>query len=344
MRGGAASRLICAGLLLAGLSLGCRLDTDEAPEDDLAYRVALPPGFPDLPVPPDNALTRPRVALGRKLFYDPILSRDSSIACASCHAQDLAFTDGLQFSEGIEGRRGFRNAPSLGNLAWHPYFFYDGGVPTLELQILAPIEAHFEMDAELLDVVERLRRHPQYPSLFRLAYGRDPDPYGLTRALAAFERTLLTGDAPYDRHLAGDTGAMGPAALRGLALFQRDSLGCAACHPGFDLTDHSFQNIGLPETPGDSGRMRITLDEGDRGKFKTPSLRNVALTAPYMHDGSIQTLEEVIDHFASGGVGHVNQSPRVAGFQVTAAEKADLVAFLHALTDEGFVRNPDHGR
>jgi cytochrome c peroxidase len=315
------------------------------PMEALQFKVATPEGFPAMPIPADNALSYARVQLGKRLFYDPILSRDSSISCGSCHLQSLAFTDGRQFAQGIDGRLGFRNAPALTNLAWHPYFFYDGGVPTLELQVLAPIEAHFEMDNDLLAVIDRLQRHRQYPILFEQAYARKPDPYALTRAIAAFERTLLTGDAPWDRHITQRLpAAMSAAQLRGWALFQSDSLHCSSCHTGFDFTDYTFQNIGLPVTTADSGRMRITLAESDRGKYKTPSLRNVALTAPYMHDGSIATLPAVIDHFASGGVHGPNQSVLVQGFTISESEKADLVAFLHALTDVGFVNDPAFAR
>jgi cytochrome c peroxidase len=201
------------------------------------------------------------------------------------------------------------------------------------------------MDAKLLDVVKKLNRHPQYPTLLRTAYGDAPVPYALTRAIAAFERTLVTGDAPWDRYISGrDPAAMSPSALRGWSLFQSDSLHCAGCHSGFDFSDYSFQNIGLPVTTADSGRMRITLNEADRGKYKTPSLRNIALSAPYMHDGSIATLEAVIAHFSSGGMHYPNQSALVQGFTISPQEKADLLAFFNALTDEGFVRNAEFAR
>lgn len=331
-------------LALLGLT-ACRLEGDDAPATTLTYPLELPVGFPNMPVPADNFLTYDRVQLGKRLFYDPILSRDSSISCGSCHLQTHGFADVTAFSEGIEGRAGFRNAPTLSNLAWHPYFFFDGGVPTLELQVLAPIEAHFEMDNALQAVLERLARHPQYPALFRKAYGRDPDPFSLTRAIAAFERTLVTGESAWDRYSTGaDPTAMTASALRGWALFNSDSLQCSSCHSGFDFTDHQFQNIGLPVTTADSGRMRITLAESDRGKYKTPSLRNIALSAPYMHDGSIGSLEGVIDHFASGGQRYLNQSPLVQGFVISDAEKADLIAFLHALTDWEFVTDPAHAQ
>jgi cytochrome c peroxidase len=318
-------------------------DGGDAPQDELTYTVKIPPGFPPMPIPDDNYLTPERVELGKRLFYDPALSRNGNVACANCHLQSHAFADTARLSRGVDGHIGFRNAPMLYNLAWHPYFFMDGGVPTLELQVLAPLASKDEMDHDLASLTERLGRYPFYPALFRQAYGRDPDPWSLTRAIAAFERTLVSGNSPYDKYVhQGVTGAMDSAALRGKDLFF-NQLQCGACHSGYNLTDYRFQNIGLPETVGDSGRMRITLNENDRGAFKTPSLRNVAVSAPYMHDGSIATLEEVIDFFASGGEHHPNQSPLTQGFNITAQEKADLIAFLNALTDQEFLTNADFG-
>jgi cytochrome c peroxidase len=328
--------------LLALLLPACQIDREDLPTADMVYRVNLPAGFPPMPVPKDNFLTRERVELGKRLFYDPILSRDSTLSCGSCHLQAQAFSDVTQFSKGIEGREGFRNAPALQNLAWHPYFFFDGGVPTLEQQVFAPLDNHLEMDLPLRELIDRLNRDPHYPIEFQRAYGRDPEAFGLIRAIAAYERTLVSGDSPYDRYVNGiDNEALDPAAIRGMELFYSTNLHCGTCHSGFDFTDYAFQNIGLPVTTPDSGRMRVTLREDDRKKYKTPSLRNIALTAPYMHDGSLTTLDAVIDHFASGGTHDPNQSPYAQGFIITPQEKADLIAFLNALTDEGFVTNPE---
>ncbi|HEX2900605.1 MAG TPA: cytochrome c peroxidase [Bacteroidia bacterium] len=334
------------GIALWLLSLpACAPDRADMSPDSLTYPLEIPAGFPQMPIPADNYLTPDRVALGKRLFYDPILSREGSVACASCHLQENGFADTTQFSRGIDGRMGFRNAPTLSNLAWHPYFFMDGGVPTLELQVLAPLDNHDELDLDLISLMDRLQSHPQYPALFRKAYGREPDPFGLTRAIAAFERTLVSGNSAYDRQVLGqDSDAMSPAAVRGMALFFGDRLHCAGCHSGFDFTDYGFHNIGLPVTTADSGRMRITLNENDRGSYKTPSLRNVALSAPYMHDGSIRSLEEVIDFLASGGAHYPNQHPLTQGFAISSQEKTDLIAFLHALTDTEFITRPEFGK
>lgn len=331
-----------ARLLLGAAALffaGC----DSASVEELSdrYDLRIPAGFPEPAIPEDNQLTNTRVELGRRLFYDPVLSLDSSVSCATCHFQHLAFADPAPLSEGVDGRTGLRNSPALFNLAYAESFFRDGGVPTLELQVLAPISDENEMDNNIVTVVERLQRIPAYVELCQEAYGRTPDPFCLTRALAAFERTLISGDSRYDRHsYHGESGALNAAEIRGLNLFQSDALKCAECHSGFNFTNEDFRNNGLKAVYPDTGRARITLDPADAGKFKVPSLRNVALTAPYMHDGSIATLGEVIDHYAAGGMGHRNQDPLVAGFVLSDAEKADLIAFLESLTDEVFIRNP----
>lgn len=323
--------------MTAALS-SCQLEQEEI---SIPSYGALPAGFPKMPVPEDNIPNTARVSLGKRLFFDPILSRDSSISCSSCHFQEKAFSDYPALSIGIEGREGFRNAPPLFNLAWHPYFFFDGGVPTLEQQILAPIDAHFEMDNNILNVIKKLEEDRSYPDQFRVAYGRNPDPYSITRAIAAFERTMVSGSSPYDKFINGiDAQALNESQIRGMNLFFGDQLNCSKCHSGFNFTNYEFENIGLPVMTADSGRMRVTLDENDRNKYKTPSLRNIALTGPYMHDGSIETLSELVDFLASGGMHYPNQNPLSQGFQISNTEKEDLINFLNALTDEQFVSDP----
>jgi cytochrome c peroxidase len=302
----------------------------------------LPPGFPALEVPADNALSSERVALGRMLFYDPILSRDSSISCGSCHLQAAAFTDGTRISPGVEGRLGTRNTPTLVNLAYQPYFFAEGGSPTLELQSIGPIEAQHEMDLPIGEAVQRLQQSPRYANLAEQAYQRPMDVFVITRALAAFERTLISGHSPYDRFIRQhQTDALSAEAQRGMTLFFSEQSGCGSCHNGLHLTDYQFYNLGLSATDqADLGRYRLTLDSADIGAFKTPSLRNVALTAPYMHDGSLPTLRSVIEHFDQGGKGHRLQSPLVRPLHLTDQQKDDLLAFLQALTDARFLSDP----
>lgn len=319
------------GLLL----VGCRKDPAIVDEEvDLPFALELPPGatFPLIPV--DNPLTQASVALGKALFFDPRLSRDGTISCASCHHTDRAFSDTVAFSSGVEGRLGMRNSPTLGNVAYHPSFFRDGGVPTLERQVIAPVQDPLEMDHSVQLAAAVVASDPEYQRLSMLAYKRSMDALVLTRAIANYERTLISGWSRYDRFAQGDANAMTEAEVRGWELFTSEELNCTACHAGFDFSDHSFQNIGQYMEYADRGRERITLDHADVGRFKVPTLRNIALTAPYMHDGAMGTLSEVIDHFASGGLPHPNKSPLLTTFVLSAEQKGDLIAFLNALTDE----------
>lgn len=309
---------------------------------DPPYQVALPQGFPPLPVPEDNALTQSRVLLGKRLFFDTRLSADGMISCASCHLPEHAFADPRQVSLGVDDRPGFRNSPTLANVAWQPRLFMDGGVPNLEMQILAPFEEHSEFDLPITEAAERLLDDYEMVQLSQMAYNRDPDPFVLTRALAAYQRTLVSGQSAYDRYLSGEASAMSTEAVAGMELFFSPKTDCSACHNGPFLTDFTYQNIGLYAAYTDYGRERVTADPNDRGKFKVPTLRNVAVTAPYMHDGSLQTLEEVVAHFNEGGAGNALQHPAVRPLNLTENEQAQIVAFLDALTDETFINNSEH--
>ena len=192
------------------------------------------------------------------------------------------------------------------------------------------------------DAVDRLARHPEYPALFKEAFDRPVDGFGLVRALASFERSLLSGNSAYDQYIRGDENALSPDAKAGLELFKSERLGCNNCHSGILFTNFQFANIGLDaDYTSDPGLTRITRDYADEGKFRVPSLRNVEVTAPYMHDGSLSTLDEVIDHYASGGINHPVKSPLITGFQISSQEKDQLIAFLKSLTDEEFLNNPD---
>jgi cytochrome c peroxidase len=304
---------------------------------------AVPADFPELPAPADNVLTPQRIALGRRLFYDKRLSRTGEIACASCHDQAHGFADPHRVSVGVEGRTGERNAPGLANLAWGTSFFWDGGAPTLEHQAIAPIKNPVEMDLTLAEANLRLAADPDVLAAFQQAYGEPPSEATLPRALASFVRSLVSGQSRFDRHRRGDTTALDDAEKRGLALFEGERAECFHCHVGWNLTNNAFRNDGIAAGDPDLGRARLTRQDVDAGKFRVPSLRNVAVTAPYMHDGSLTTLEEVIEQYDRGGRGHPNTDPTIRPLGLTAAEKADLLAFLRALTDEGFLTDPRLG-
>jgi cytochrome c peroxidase len=304
------------------------------------YKLNLPPGFPPPPIPGDNLLTEQRVLLGKKLFFDPILSRDSTIACGSCHLPGYAFSDNLPLSLGVNNRQGVRNTPSLANIAYAPVLLRDGGKSSLEAQIINPIEAHNEMDFTILELLEKLGTNEEYVVLFENAYGRKPDLFALSRALAAFERTLISGNSRYDRFFySHENDALSSTEKRGMGIFFGEKANCSGCHGGFNFTNNTFQNNGLYLEYADKGRGSITFREEDNGKFRIPTLRNIELTAPYMHDGSLKSIEEVIEHYLQGGKGHANQSELIEPFSLTEAEQQDLIQFLKSLTDYDFVNN-----
>lgn len=301
--------------------------------------LVIPDGFPEMIFPSDNQFSNARWELGKKLFFDPILSVDSSISCASCHKPSLSFADNVALSPGVNAGIGVRNSPSLANVGYQPYLLREGSVPTLEMQVLVPIQEHNEFNHNIVDISELLQNKPEYVRMSMEAYGRNPDPFVITRAIGVFERTLISGNSAFDKYQNGDLGALNESEKRGMNLFFGQKAKCSSCHGGFNFTDYSFQNNGLAAVYEDIGRMRFTNDSADLAKFKVPSLRNVELTAPYMHKGQIKDLEEVIDHYNSGGFNHPNKSIEITPLNLNEAEKADLLAFLKSLTDYEFMGN-----
>ena len=322
--------LIYAGILM--LLAAC---SKQGIDGNSVIRMTVPKGFPYPTIPADNQPTDNRIALGKKLFFDPVLSRDSTISCSSCHHTDKYFTDALAVSIGIDGRTGTRNAPSLINVAWQKTMFWDGGVPTLEQQVLSPIEAHAEMDYDVNEVVKRLTASPEYVKLTQLAYGKAPSPFTLTRAIACYERTLIGTRSKFDDYqYYNSTTALNASETRGMNIFFGEKGECFHCHNEYNFTIDDYRNNGLYAHYADSGRARITLLPDDVGKFKVPSLRNVGVTPPYMHDGSLPTLEAVVTHYNNGGQNHPNKSPFIKPLLLTTNEQQDLVNFLKALTDQ----------
>ena len=299
------------------------------------YQIDKPAHFPAISIPADNPMSAEKVALGEALFFDPILSSDTTISCASCHFAGYAFSDTVALSLGVNDSIGKRNAPSLMNVAYASSLFRDGGAPNLEMQIFTPIEDDHEMNLDIDDAVERLRQNATYVERFKDVFDTLPTVFGLTRAIAAYERTLIGGTSKYDRFLvSGDSSIFDTEEKLGLQLFFSSRLNCVACHAGFNFTDDSFRNNGIYVDYSDWGHANLSMDSSDIGKFRVPSLRNVTLTGPYMHDGSLNTIEAVIRHYAAGGKNHFNTDSLISGFDISDSEIRALSRFLHSLTDE----------
>jgi cytochrome c peroxidase len=290
--------------------------------------------------PADNALTEDRAQLGKRLFYDPQLSRTNDISCGTCHQQAFAFGDPNALSIGVEGRTGTRNAPSIVNGAWGKSFFWDGRAASLEEQAGQPIENPLEMDLALSDAVAKVAADASYIESFQKAYGEAPSVVSLQKALASFVRSLVSGNSPYDRHRRGDDSEFGPQRKRGEELFLSEKAECFHCHPSGSLSNEGFFNNGSYIPGGDVGREQVSGRVGDIGKFKVPGLRNVAVTAPYMHDGSLATLEDVIEHYAAGGLGDPTTDPLIKPLSLSSEEKADLLEFLRSFTDAALLEDP----
>ncbi len=287
---------------------------------------------PPVVVPADNPQTPAKVALGAQLYFDPRLSADGTISCATCHDPEEAWANHDATDTGIGKKVGNRNSGTILDSAHMKYQFWDGRASSLEEQALGPIQNPVEMGETLDRVVAKLNAIPAYRAQFKQVFGSGVTPDGIAKAIAAFERTVVSGPAPYDRYMVGDAAALSPAAARGLVVF-RGKGNCMTCHAGQMLSDQSFHNVGVGMNAAkpDVGREAVTKNAADRGKFKTPGLRNVALTWPYLHDGSAKSLEDVIEFYNKGGVPNANLDPRVRPLNLTPAEKAELKAFLEAL-------------
>lgn len=286
-----------------------------------------------VPVPADNPQSAAKIALGAQLYFDPRLSVDNTVSCASCHDPSTAWANHEPTDTGVKRQVGARNSGTILDSAYMRYQFWDGRAGSLEEQALGPIENPIEMGETLPNVVRKLNAIPGYRSQFQAAFGTDATPDAIAKAIAAFERTVITGVSPYDRYLAGDKAALSPAAERGMTVFAGKGR-CMTCHSGPMFSDQSFHNVGVGmnrEKP-DVGREAVTKNPRDRGAFKTPTLRNVALTWPYLHDGSAKTLDDVLALYNRGGEPNPNLDSLMKPLGLTASETADLKAFLEALT------------
>lgn len=342
------------------LVTGCMDNVDELPQgivqDETPYNIQYGQ-FPTPSIAADNPLTIEGVKLGRMLFYDKKLSGDGTQACASCHLQAYAFTDPAQFSSGIRGVKGKRNAMSIFNMAWNNNgFFWDGQSTLLRHQSLLPILDELEMDETLENVVAKLSEHESYKNQFIRAFGSEditPEKMGL--ALEQFMNSITSTNARYDDFLQDST-VFTASEKRGLKLFNTEynpffpelsGADCQHCHSGFNFENDRYMNNGLDEAFDDFGRGAVTGKTADNGKFKVTSLRNIALTAPYMHDGRFSTLEEVVEHYNSGLKASATLDPalnqtRATGLMLTTQDKKDLVAFLKTLTDKDLITNPNY--
>lgn len=333
---------IWISLLLAAI-FACPLSAAKRPDSD----VAVPLGLAPIIWPRDNPYSPAKAALGRMLYFDPRLSADDTISCASCHDPKRAFADGAPTSSGVRGQRGTRSAPTIFNRAYSLAQFWDGRAGSLEEQAKGPMANSIEMGNTHDAVVARIQLIAGYRPLFDQAFGPGApiDLEHVTKAIATFERTVLSGDSAFDRYAAGNRKALSAAQVRGLKVF-RDKAKCDKCHEGMNFTTNEYHNLGIgtdkPEP--DPGRFAFTKDPRDWGAFKTPTLRDVSRTAPYMHDGSLKTLEEVVDFYDKGGIPNKNLDTEMKKLNLTAADKRDLVEFLKALDGNGWQRitPPEH--
>ena len=308
--------------------------------------IAVPLGLPPVPVPADNPPTAETIALGRRLYYEKRFSADGSISCASCHRHDAGFADPDQFSSGVGGKKGGRQAPTVINTAYFTTQFWDGRAPSLEKQAEGPVQNPIEMANTLEAVEEECSEDPSYVEAFEKAFGSGDVTYErIGKAIASFERTVLSGNSPFDRYLyGGDEDALSESAKRGLEVFRDPAKGnCEVCHSMEEdyalFTDDKFHNLGvganLDGTLEDLGRYEVTKNDADRGVFKTPGLRNITETAPYMHDGSLKTLKEVIDFYIGAGNSNEWRDKDLKELDhLTGQERVDLEEFLKSLTAE----------
>ena len=320
-------------------------DDDEMTVPVYRYEFRIPDNFPQPTYTFDNnPVTKEGFELGKALFYDPILSKDGSVSCNNCHIQATAFADSPvhPLSVGVDNRLGIRNAPSLTNMAFFPEYFWDGGVTHLDFVPVNAIEAEFELGETVENVVAKLNAREKYRDLFRDAFGIEEVtlPYTLY-ALSQFTNMMVSANSKYDRHVRDEGESLTALELEGMNKF-RDK--CGTCHSGELFTDFSYRNNGLDSTFADTGRHRITALNSDIGKFRVPSLRNIALTSPYMHNARFNTLEEVLDHYDKGMVYHetlddsfINQDG--LGIDLEEGDKEAIIAFLNTLTDFDFVQD-----
>ncbi len=336
-------------LLAISMLVSCQKKEEPQPKEEV-FRLEAPSNLGEVPFPESNEFTEQKIELGRMLFYDPVLSGNNQVSCATCHLQSIAFTDGESLtSKGVSGKPLLRHSPALINLAWMRGLFWEGGAKNLESLSLGPISHSDEMDQSIPELVEEVNAIPKYRDGFYQAYGiQEIELTHILQVLAQFQRTLISANSKYDKHIRNEDGVrLNSLELKGLQLYESK---CSSCHSSDLFTDNDYHNNGIDSVWNDisheyifTGRYRISFDSADLGKYKTPTLRNVALTAPYMHDGRFQSLEDVLEHYNSG----IKLSPSLdnalfqnegkAGIPLSQEEREALIAFLNSLSDFEFL-------
>jgi len=322
-----------------GISLGTLSNLPTKAEDgDATYKIAVPKGLPPVPVPDDNPMTAAKVELGKLLYFDTRLSKDETLSCATCHVPKLAWAEHKPVSEGVHEQHGSRNAPTVINSAYFEKLFWDGRAKSLEEQALGPIQNPIEMGMEMGVALERIAKVEDYQKRFKEVFGTGVTEENLAKAIAAFERTVLSGNAPYDKYDAGDESALNAAQQRGQELFMNKAQ-CATCHTPPTFSNGRFYNagVGMSAEKPDEGLKAETKKDSDMGKFRVPHLREVANTAPYFHDGSAKSLKDAVTLMAKGGLDNDHLSlmlKAVRMAELSGSEVDDLVAFLGALSGE----------
>jgi cytochrome c peroxidase len=337
---------LAAFLVLSILTLGFISGCDDKDtvagiaEDEINYH-QVPEDFPPIPFPADNPFSHDKAELGRRLFYEKILSRDSTISCSHCMKPEHGFSDPVPTSRGWNGESQNRNSMSVVNSAYRELLNWDGRGSRIETNAYRSFFLRNVFGSDTNEINTRLQNSPLYRKLFKLAFGNDAQPncYDASRAIATFARTLVSGNSRYDKYNRGNKGALNATEIRGMKLFFSDRTKCSVCHSGFLFTDMKFHNTGTTTHYFDRGRFYVTGNMEDRGKFLTPSLRNVELTGPYLHEGNFKTLEEIVDNYNLGGKAFITKDTLIKPLNLTDQEKTDLVAFLKSLTDWDFIHS-----
>jgi cytochrome c peroxidase len=319
---------LTAGALIATADDAANVSPEQGAASE-PFELKPPLGLPKMRIPSDNPLTKEKIELGKQLYFDTRLSRDNTVSCASCHDPEKGWSNGERFATGIGGQVGGRSAPTIINAGYQFFQFWDGRAKHVEGQALGPIQNPIEMDLTLEELVEKLDKIEGYREQFQQVFGTGVTAENIAKAIAAFERTILSGNAPFDRYKSGEEDALSEQAQRGMEVFF-NTANCSACHAGPNFSDGAFHNVGVGITADepDVGRYEHSKLLGDRGAFRTPTLREIAKTAPYMHDGRFATLEEVVDYYDKGGEPNPQLDEEIFPLELTDEQKKDLIVFL----------------